>query len=44
MDVDQLALQLQNLTPEQALDVMRGLELAVASSHKRCVLPWHAQY
>ncbi len=32
------------VTPEQALDVMRGLELAVASSHKRCVLPWHAQY
>ena len=32
------------VTPEQALDVMRGLELAVASSHKRCVLPWPAQY
>ncbi len=28
------------VTPEQALDVMRGLELAVASSRKRCVLPW----
>jgi predicted dehydrogenase len=28
------------VTPEQALDVMRGLELAVASSQKRCVLPW----
>jgi len=26
--------------PEQALNVMRGLELAVASSQKRCVLPW----
>ncbi len=32
------------VTAEQALDVMRGLELAVASSHKRCVLPWPAQY
>ena len=32
------------VTPEQALDVMRGLELAVASSHKGCVLPWPAQY
>ena len=30
------------VTPEQALDVMRGLELAVASSHTRCVLPWPA--
>jgi predicted dehydrogenase len=30
------------VTPEQALDVMRGLELAVASSQKRCVLPWSA--
>jgi scyllo-inositol 2-dehydrogenase (NADP+) len=30
------------VTPEQALDVMRGLELAVASSQKRCVLPWPA--
>ena len=28
------------VTLEQALDVMRGLELAVASSEKRCVLPW----
>ncbi len=28
------------VTPEQALDVMRGLELAVASSQRRCVLPW----
>ena len=28
------------VTPEQALDVMRGLELAVASSRQRCVLPW----
>jgi len=28
------------VTPDQALDVMRGLELAVASSRKRCVLPW----
>lgn len=28
------------VTPEQALDVVRGLELAVASSRKRCVLPW----
>jgi scyllo-inositol 2-dehydrogenase (NADP+) len=28
------------VTPEQALNVMRGLELAVASSRKRCVLPW----
>src|SRR2546422_4488503 len=28
------------VTPEQALDVMHGLDLAVASSQKRCVLPW----
>ena len=28
------------VTPQQALDIMRGLELAVASSQKRCVLPW----
>jgi len=28
------------VTPEQALDVMRGLELAVASSHQRCAVPW----
>ena len=26
--------------PAQALNVMRGLELAVVSSRKRCVLPW----
>lgn len=35
-----LAKQRLAVTPEQALDVMRGLELAVASSQKRCVLPW----
>ena len=28
------------VTPEQVLNVIRGLELAVASSRKRCVLPW----
>jgi scyllo-inositol 2-dehydrogenase (NADP+) len=28
------------VTPRQALDVMRGLELAVASNQRRCVLPW----
>lgn len=28
------------VTPEQALDVMRALTLAVASSERRCVLPW----
>lgn len=28
------------VTPQQALDVMRGLELAVASGQRRCVLPW----
>ena len=28
------------VTPDQALDVMRGLELAVASSEKRSVLSW----
>jgi predicted dehydrogenase len=28
------------VTPQQALDVMRGLELARASSERRCVLPW----
>jgi len=28
------------VTPEQELDVMRGLELAVASSHQRCAVPW----
>jgi len=30
------------VTPQQALDVMRGLVLAVASSQQRCVLPWKA--
>ena len=30
------------VTPEQALDVMRGLELAVQSSRRRCVTPWSA--
>jgi predicted dehydrogenase len=30
----------QGVTPEQALNVMRGLELAVASNERRCVLPW----
>jgi predicted dehydrogenase len=28
------------VTPEQARNVMLGLELAVISSQKRCVLPW----
>jgi predicted dehydrogenase len=28
------------VTPAQALDVMRGLELAVASNARRCVLSW----
>ncbi len=28
------------VTPEHVLNVVRGLELAVASSRKRCVLPW----
>lgn len=28
------------VTPEWALDVMRGLTLAVSSSERRCVLPW----
>ena len=28
------------VTPQQALDVMRGLLLAVASSQQRCALPW----
>ncbi len=28
------------VTAEQVLNVMRGLELAVASSRTRCVLPW----
>jgi predicted dehydrogenase len=28
------------VTPAQALDVMRGLDLAVASSRGRCVMPW----
>ena len=31
------------VTPEQALNVMRGLELAVTSSRKGCVLPWASQ-
>ena len=30
------------VTTEQMLDVMHGLELALASSRKRCVLPWAA--
>ena len=30
------------VTPEQARNVVRGLELAVASSQQRCVLPWSA--
>lgn len=30
------------VTPAQALDVMRGLELALASSRKQSVLPWGA--
>ena len=30
------------VTPEQALNVMRGLELAVAASQQRRVLPWPA--
>jgi len=28
------------VTPEQALNVMRGLELAVASNRRGCVVPW----
>jgi predicted dehydrogenase len=28
------------VTPEWSLDVMRLLELACASSHKRCTIPW----
>src|SRR5438552_1682416 len=28
------------VTPEQARNVIRGLELAVASSQQRCVVPW----
>jgi predicted dehydrogenase len=28
------------VTPEQVLNVMRGLELAIESSRKRCTLPW----
>lgn len=28
------------VTPEQAVNVMHGLELGVASSQKRCALPW----
>jgi scyllo-inositol 2-dehydrogenase (NADP+) len=30
--------------PEEALNVMRGLELAVVSSQRRCVLPWTASW
>ena len=30
------------VTPEWSLDVMRGLELAIASSRAHCVLPWSA--
>jgi len=30
------------VTPEQAVNTMRGLERAVASSQQRCVLPWSA--
>ena len=30
------------VTPEQALNTMRGLEQAVASNRQRCVLPWSA--
>ena len=30
------------VTPEWSLDVMRGLELAVASTRAHCVLPWSA--
>jgi scyllo-inositol 2-dehydrogenase (NADP+) len=29
-----------SVTPEQAINVMRGLELAVESSRRRCDLPW----
>ena len=28
------------VTPQQALRVMRALELAIESSRRRCVLPW----
>lgn len=28
------------VTPEEALDVMRGLELAIESSRRKCTLPW----
>jgi len=28
------------VTPEQVLNVMRGLELALAGSRQRCILPW----
>jgi predicted dehydrogenase len=31
------------VTPAWALDVMRGLLLAVSSSEKRCVLPWRGE-
>lgn len=30
------------VTPAQALNVMRGLELAVTSSRQRCVVPWES--
>jgi scyllo-inositol 2-dehydrogenase (NADP+) len=30
--------------PERALEVMRGLELAVESSRKGCVVPWPASH
>ena len=30
------------VTPEQARNVIRGLELAVTSSQRRCVVPWSA--
>lgn len=30
------------VTPEHVLNIMRALELAVASSERRCVLPWPA--
>jgi predicted dehydrogenase len=31
------------VTPEHSLDIMRGLELAVASNQRHCVLPWQAR-
>jgi len=30
------------VTPAQALNVMRGLELAVTSNRQRCVVPWES--